>query len=361
MPRRPLSAYNIFFQEQRALIIGADLKPTDPTNFETKIYPSESDKLGTMKASFVRKKRAHRKTHGKISFADLAKQIGRDWNMLDSHGRERFVAAAAKEKDRYKEELRIYKLKKGDTTGNGPRKEIESPTEATSKSKKPTRSSRSKRDCCYHESGESQSLVNCELEYPQIKDSLTGLTIEYRHNPRQGHTHHSLREGNTNAHHSSVDCFQSDGFHPLPFDTSFDTADLANDRDMVKLVSPLLETRRGAMPPLAGSESYSRHNYYQSHDDVRREREMKRNVYCSPVPSVKRSRYVFGSPVPSIERTGSNTSVLSTEHSGNIPETEVAEFLSAFLGNESKVKKRQSREKNDHVGNAAHTFETYNV
>lgn len=355
MPRRPLSAYNIFFQEQRALIIGSSPKPTEPTNFTTKIEETSDS------PSFVRKKRAHRKTHGKISFADLAKQIGRDWNMLDANGRERFKAGAAKEKARYVEELRIYKLKKGETTGNGPRKEeIESPKEASlSKTNRPPRSPSRKRDH-YYESGESQPLEMREGEHPQVTDSLTGLTIEYRHNPRQSRRYHNLRDSNSDVH-SSRDCFQPDGFHPLPFDGSFDTSDLVNDRDMVKLVSPLLETRRGPMPPLPGSESSSRHRYYHSHDDVRRERDMSRNVYGSPIPSFERSRYTFGSPAPSIERTGSNTSVLSTEHSGHIPETEVADFLSAFLGNDSNRNKRQSRDRHDHVDNAAYGFDSYKV
>jgi hypothetical protein len=101
MPRRPLSAYNIFFQEQRALIIG-----TKPPCLESR------PKMTTTSPNFERKKRAHRRTHGKISFSDLAKAIGKKWNELSEEGRSKYVESAAKEKARYQEELKIYKRKR---------------------------------------------------------------------------------------------------------------------------------------------------------------------------------------------------------------------------------------------------------
>mmetsp|Transcript_9056 Transcript_9056/g.17077 ORF Transcript_9056/g.17077 Transcript_9056/m.17077 type:complete len:386 (-) Transcript_9056:164-1321(-) len=104
MPRRPLSAYNIFFQEQRALIIG-----TKPPCLDNR------PKMTTASPHFERKKRAHRRTHGKISFSDLAKAIGKKWNELSEEGRSTYVESAAKEKARYQEELKIYKRKREET------------------------------------------------------------------------------------------------------------------------------------------------------------------------------------------------------------------------------------------------------
>jgi len=98
MPRRPLSAYNIFFQEQRALIIG---HPVKATVLSTAHDTATDDPQGTTGqfeggASFVRKKRAHRKTHGKISFADLAKRIGQKWTELPAKNRAIYEAGAGK-------------------------------------------------------------------------------------------------------------------------------------------------------------------------------------------------------------------------------------------------------------------------
>ena len=49
---------------------------------------------GDGRPSFKRKKRAHRRTHGKISFSDLAKRIGHMWNSLDANNRLRYEAGA---------------------------------------------------------------------------------------------------------------------------------------------------------------------------------------------------------------------------------------------------------------------------
>jgi hypothetical protein len=49
-----------------------------------------------VRPSFERKKRAHRRTHGKISFSDLAKRIGQMWNSLDANDRRRFEVGAGK-------------------------------------------------------------------------------------------------------------------------------------------------------------------------------------------------------------------------------------------------------------------------
>ncbi|KAL3914374.1 MAG: hypothetical protein SGILL_006125, partial [Bacillariaceae sp.] len=87
-PNRPLSAYNLFFQKERASMLGNDAKDLD------------ADKG---------KKRIHRKTHGKIGFAEMARIIGAKWKTLNDDEKTEFTEVAAKEKKRYAEELAVWK------------------------------------------------------------------------------------------------------------------------------------------------------------------------------------------------------------------------------------------------------------
>jgi hypothetical protein len=87
-PNRPLSAYNLFFQSERALMLGADA----PTAAEESL-----------------KKRVHCKTHGKIGFADLARAIGAKWKSLESEIKQPFLDKASKEKERYSLQLATWK------------------------------------------------------------------------------------------------------------------------------------------------------------------------------------------------------------------------------------------------------------
>ena len=57
-------------------------------------------------------KREHRRTHGKISFAELAREIGQKWRSLDDAARKPFVEQARVEKERYQEEVERYKERK---------------------------------------------------------------------------------------------------------------------------------------------------------------------------------------------------------------------------------------------------------
>jgi hypothetical protein len=70
--------------------------------------------LESLKVDPVRKakKRRHRKSHGKIGFADLAKTIAEKWKTLDAESRKVFEACAAKEKERYQREIKEWKAYK---------------------------------------------------------------------------------------------------------------------------------------------------------------------------------------------------------------------------------------------------------
>lgn len=87
-PNRPLSAYNLFFHNQRVAMLGDDI-------------PSP-----TMEQ---RKKRVHCKTHGKIGFAEMAREIGHRWKILDTESRKEFDTLAKKERQSYDVELAKWK------------------------------------------------------------------------------------------------------------------------------------------------------------------------------------------------------------------------------------------------------------
>lgn len=81
-PKRPLSAYNFFFQQERLNILA-----TKPVRAEGK----------------------PRRSHGKMNFATMARTIADKWNSLDPSERKPFEIRARAEKLRYKRELAEWK------------------------------------------------------------------------------------------------------------------------------------------------------------------------------------------------------------------------------------------------------------
>ena len=82
-PKRPLSAYNLFFQEERKHILAN--RPVRPQGVPL------------------------RRGHGKMGFAEMAKTIAAKWNSIDAETKKKFESLALDEKIRYKKKMYEWK------------------------------------------------------------------------------------------------------------------------------------------------------------------------------------------------------------------------------------------------------------
>lgn len=98
-PKRPLSAYNYFFKEERQKILKVVLAE-DPSKVEND--PKSEDYIDD--ATFGRLK----KEGNKVSFDEMGKIIGQRWKNIDPDRLAKYSELASEDAERYKKEMKSY-------------------------------------------------------------------------------------------------------------------------------------------------------------------------------------------------------------------------------------------------------------
>lgn len=98
-PKRPLSAYNYFFKEEREKILKI-LSADDPYKVEQD--PTSQDFLSEAQITSLRKE------GNKVSFEQMGKIIGARWKNIDPDRLAKFSEMASEDTERYKKEMQSY-------------------------------------------------------------------------------------------------------------------------------------------------------------------------------------------------------------------------------------------------------------
>ena len=87
-PKRPLSAYNFFFKEERQRLL--------------ELLPAKED------VPDQKKQKRKKESHGKIGFENLAKEIGKRWQELSDDQSSSYKEKASEDMKRYKQEMDMF-------------------------------------------------------------------------------------------------------------------------------------------------------------------------------------------------------------------------------------------------------------
>lgn len=113
MPKRPLSAYNLFFQSERVKIINGNRDSSNAENSEAD-HAHENDTETKQQGKHQEGKRSgksRKPPHGKISFERLGRLIGARWKEIPEEEKKEYQERAEEESNRYANEMEEYHQK----------------------------------------------------------------------------------------------------------------------------------------------------------------------------------------------------------------------------------------------------------
>lgn len=113
-PKRPLSAYNVFFKEERQKLLSSIPAKEEGVGDDESDEEDGGDKKPSAATRNKNPKRS--KPHGKISFESMAKIIGQRWKAIESDAIQKryYQDLADRDKDRYRAELEVWKRKQSE-------------------------------------------------------------------------------------------------------------------------------------------------------------------------------------------------------------------------------------------------------
>lgn len=112
-PKRPLSAYNLFFRDERERILNDISKKEDGDDTESNKDEEQEEEGGGGAEGDANTTgtKPKKKPHGKIGFESLAKLIGKRWQELESVEVDKYKKLAEEDAKRYKAEMEVFLTK----------------------------------------------------------------------------------------------------------------------------------------------------------------------------------------------------------------------------------------------------------
>jgi len=123
-PKRPMTAYNFFFKEERTRMLG------DEQDSDLFVGTIDSPPVNTVGENYLLRRQRKRRPHRKISFEELARSISQKWKNIDPERLKKYQTLAQQDKDRYNREKEKY-------FRNNPERELEKNSTRPSTVKKP--------------------------------------------------------------------------------------------------------------------------------------------------------------------------------------------------------------------------------